>query len=306
MTESDLGQFYRARGIADPDVITDDRRCMQCGHELRGLRVGDPCPECGRRALRSRASGLNQAPIGVLHRLNTALSLTLLGWIVGMALWLWCYYGLIRFEFTGPVLGILMLALVIPAVALVTAAWNEVEPPPFQILKSNTSMMRLLLVAASLGLGLLVILRSPWAPRAELGTMIAVVTFTSLAWVGLQAMGCLLFRRIAAEGGDGNLSDRYWNLSWGLGLCIAFISPFIAFTQHIGGTPMCCNSGYLVVIAFFVIQIVFAVSTLRLRSIVKWAIRYRGQYEGKTVEMIERIETARRIGDAESTALTRE
>lgn len=306
MADSDVDHFYRARGIADPDVITDDRRCIQCGYQLRGLKIGNTCPECGRRVLRDRFSGLNEVPIRILLQLRTALSLALLSWIVGMALWLWCYYGLLRFEFAGPVLGGLMVVLALPAVVIATAAWNEVEQPPAEIWKSITSMMRLVVALALVGLALLVFLRSPWAPRASLGTMIAVVTATSLMWVGLQAMGCLLFRRIAAEGGDSHLADRYWNLSWGLGLCIAFISPFIAFTQNVGGTPMCCNSGYLVVIGFFVIQIFFAVSTLRLRSIVKWAIRYRGQYEGKTAEMIERIEAARRIGDAESTALTRE
>jgi predicted Zn-ribbon and HTH transcriptional regulator len=64
--------------------LTEDHKCSNCGYNLKTLRIGDPCPECGskitpttreqqlvRRLLRSRWSG----PFGIAAIALFALSL---------------------------------------------------------------------------------------------------------------------------------------------------------------------------------------------------------------------------------------
>jgi hypothetical protein len=308
MAEQPSAHFYRSRGIAEPDVINDDRRCLQCGRALKGLRVGDECPGCGRRVLRDRATGLNEAPIPILQRLRAALTLTLFSWTAGMALWFWCYYGF--WSNAGPVLAGLLSIVVIPAVLIVTEAWNALERSPDQPLLSMTTLLRFALGAAVVLLGVLLFAESSLTPAPSRELVLTLVAVTSFVWIGLQAIACLVFSRIAAEGGDSKLGDRYFNLSWALGLAVSFISPYLAVTQAMqarsGLVPVCCMSGYLVIIGFFVAQIMFIVSAVQLRAVVNWAIRYRDQYNRKTAEMAERIEEARRAGEGEGTVYVRE
>lgn len=308
MSEHPSADFYRARGLADPDLITDDRRCLQCGEALRGKRVGEACPTCGRRVLRHRASGLNELPVPVLLRLRGGLTLALLSWLGGMALWLWSYYGVWRKA--GPVIAGAFSALVIGAAIQLTRAWGAAESPPNELWRNILVWVRGLLIIAIVLLGVHFFAQSPMTPNPSREVTLGVLSVAAFTWIALQAAGCLLYARVAAEGGDPRLGDRCFNLAWALGLTVAFMSPYLAVTQLIqsrsGVVPVCCLSGYLVVIAFFVAQVMFAAATIRLRSIVNWAIRYRDQYEYKTAAMIDRIEEARRAGDGDGTAFVRD
>jgi len=46
MSRTAAGYFGRASS-SQPEVITGDRECEACGYNLRGLREGGRCPECG-------------------------------------------------------------------------------------------------------------------------------------------------------------------------------------------------------------------------------------------------------------------
>jgi hypothetical protein len=70
-------------------IIAEDRPCRRCGYNIRGLRVGGRCPECGtavRVVGRPRGeAAINDAPIEHLHALRTGSLLMLLGGPVGTA-----------------------------------------------------------------------------------------------------------------------------------------------------------------------------------------------------------------------------
>ncbi len=307
MAQTAADQFYRSRGQTGADLIDDDRRCIQCGYALRGLRFGAACPECGRRILRASGTGLNGAPPDVLASLQLALTLILPAWAAGMAVWMWCYYGLLMKQ--GLILAACMLVPAAAAVLLFTGAWNRFEEPPLQMHRSLTAMLRLVMALSAFGLILVALVLNPWKPSSSPTLILPVVSITAFAWVGMQALSCLLLARVADAGGDSRLADRFRNLSWALGLCIAFISPYVAILQTIqyrsGAVPLCCMGGYLVVVGFAFAQVFYAISMLRVLSLVRWAISYRRRFEGKTAEMIERIEAARQ-GGGESTALVRD
>ena len=70
-------------------IIAEDTPCRRCGYNVRGLRAGGRCPECG-TALRvgGRPRGeaeINTAPIEYLHTLRKGSLLMLLGGPVGTA-----------------------------------------------------------------------------------------------------------------------------------------------------------------------------------------------------------------------------
>lgn len=66
-----------------PDYVIDDRPCVSCGYNLKGLRTRDNCPECGRPISRRRrgqrgSESLVQAPIGWLQAFKYAAVLLMI------------------------------------------------------------------------------------------------------------------------------------------------------------------------------------------------------------------------------------
>ena len=40
-------KYLKYRAALERRPVEDDRQCDQCGYNLRGLRFGGRCPECG-------------------------------------------------------------------------------------------------------------------------------------------------------------------------------------------------------------------------------------------------------------------
>jgi hypothetical protein len=69
----------------EPDLITRNWSCEQCGHNLRGQRVGDACPQCGHLQLQRPApAGTEGYARWLVRRLeNTSASKT---WLVTLGI----------------------------------------------------------------------------------------------------------------------------------------------------------------------------------------------------------------------------
>ncbi|MBC7834382.1 MAG: hypothetical protein H7Y88_04685 [Phycisphaerales bacterium] len=65
--------------------VNEDRACIGCGYNLKGLKVSGKCPECGRAIRKAKVSysaqQLVRAPLGYLTRLRFASTLLLWGFI---------------------------------------------------------------------------------------------------------------------------------------------------------------------------------------------------------------------------------
>ena len=80
--------------LDDTPVVTEAMPCRKCGYDLRGLRFGSKCPECGQvitRLTRRAESMLGDAPRAYLHRLMVGFVLMGVG---GAGYWMLLVVGL--------------------------------------------------------------------------------------------------------------------------------------------------------------------------------------------------------------------
>lgn len=303
-----VDEYYTSRGLAAPGVIGDDRSCIACGYALRGLREGQRCPECGRPILAIRAEGLAEAQTAHLRRLARALLPGVLAWAGAMLLWFWVFYGLLGSVIVYVAAFTVVCALL--SIFGVTAVWPQIHSPRHRAEHRLPAALRGVLLAAIALTGALLLVRTRWNSPIGPGALIALAAFVALAWLGLQTLACLLLRQVAIAGHDDALGDRFWNISWAIGLCAAFWAPFFALTQIIqtrsGFVPVCCMSGYLVAIGLLAAQLFFAHSLLQVRAMVRWSLRYREQFDDKTRRMMKRVEEGRQVGESGGTALARD
>ena len=84
--------------IAADAIVGDDRPCLRCGYNLRGIGVAGACPECGAPARYSlRSTLLKHSPPDYLRRLRVGARLAALGLIL-LAL-SWCLQPVTFFAF---------------------------------------------------------------------------------------------------------------------------------------------------------------------------------------------------------------
>lgn len=80
----------KARSSDHPnDLITKERACERCGYDLRGLKVGDRCSECG-AVIRSTKSGkdsdsINTCSMEYLRKIHAGAWLAMVGFVIFLA-----------------------------------------------------------------------------------------------------------------------------------------------------------------------------------------------------------------------------
>jgi len=304
----DTGQFFRERGLQKPGLIEDDRCCLGCGYQLRGLREGHRCPECGRPITALQGQGLSEVPTGLLRRLARMLALGWLAWATGMAMWFWIYYGWFfrALYMLAPMMIIFNLTAILGGIRV----WSAIEESQTLAQRRVLTATRWLVAVGSVLLVLLVVARTLWTGVMLGGAFVGLATLTALCWLGVQTLACTLLQRLAIAGHDNQLADRLGNVIWAIGLSGAFVTPFFGVTQMLvlrsGVAPTCCWGGYLFVVGLLIAQVVFCHALLRLHGMVRWSIKYRNQYDAKTARMVDRIDQARTRDGGESPVFIRD
>ena len=84
----------RLRPPADAPYVGTDRACVRCGYNLKGLKVSENCPECGRPIRPKRPGSLSDqnmiyAPLGYLRTLALGTHFYLAGFITLVISWMW-------------------------------------------------------------------------------------------------------------------------------------------------------------------------------------------------------------------------
>ena len=193
-------------------IVAEDRPCRRCGYNVRGLRLGGRCPECG-TALgvggRPRgAAAINDAPVEHLSSLRTGSLLMLVGGPVGTA----AFVAAVQAEqlvsgnaFTRPI-GLIATA---GFLAWAVGAWLVHSPTPSpQVTKARSpwrTTNRLLAFAPAVTCGCLHVQLS-FGPRLEWLIAAAFMLLVSLA--GFLSF-CYYASSLCEWAGDDDTAERF-------------------------------------------------------------------------------------------------
>jgi len=288
-------------------TIAEDRPCRRCGYNIRGLRVGGRCPECGtavRVVGRPRGeAAINDAPIEHLHALRTGSLLMLLGGPVGTA----AFVVAIQTEqvsngnaFTASIGLVATLGLLAWAVG----AWMVHSPAPSPRTaeaRSGWQMTNRLLAFAPVVTCVCLYMQLFLGPRLEWLIAAAIMLLVSLA--GFLSF-CYYASSLCLWAGDDETAERFrvsgfvaiiGGILFGLGFSGTLV--FIIFNgAGVLSIPAACVTGLLTIYCTWgVIRCLYA-----LHANFRWAITNRFDSMDADVRIADRIR--RRIEENQSDA----
>ncbi len=275
-------KYLKYRAALERRPVEGDRQCDLCGYNLRGLRFGGRCPECGTtiRYRRDPTLWFDELPLRLIRRFQRSCLLATVTLFGMMAL------AVVRFQAAPPGSGTTLLA----GIGLwVYAAWRLTEP--FDHPR-----------AASLGLGRLSRLRRAarllqFAWLVFGGAAAAARPGLFLLWAaGLPAVAglvCLVLYlgRIASWVRD-EFAEKAFDLSvWGtvLGAGLLFIILGLGFAM--GGLQIYVVPFMLVLsLGLTVVSLLaFPVGLLSLGRSVGWSARHARARQARSSEVAKRM-----------------
>jgi len=212
-------RFLEARAAAAAPPIDHDRFCRRCGFNLRGLKPGGACPECGRPIPAAERAGDDDPyldlPEDPRARVRRGLRLAAIVLVVA-ALAKWCYLVPGAFAWTPELKAVyrsanaaLACAWVLVVAAMLPAGWAAIDP--------RYRRARRWIIGGSLGwipgcLALAVLAWTRAAPNPPalggLETLLAIVGDGGRFLGGLAAVGLFLVHERAAELGGLEVERR--------------------------------------------------------------------------------------------------
>jgi predicted RNA-binding Zn-ribbon protein involved in translation (DUF1610 family) len=299
------------------ELIVDDRACVTCNYDLKGLRTGQKCPECGtviKGGRARRSDSLTDAPLGYLRALRLG-ALMMAGGSVGACLFTFLTYASQNVFVSLAALGaagawwagvwiVTSKERHNPAAGKAPADGAHVLRVVNRVLQSGWVVAVLLLVVACF-----VRLSAVQARAAATGALNSSNPFFSLStlagnleWVhGLVLPVCLLtlipvalhVGRIAQWAEDDELKTRMVLVAWGIGIGgpLGWFGMAIAKTMPSGLALVFAVGrvfGLLMLIASWV---AFLWGMLTLASIAAWAVANavtRIESEGRLAERLAR------------------
>lgn len=268
-----------------PTIILGDRACIDCGYNLRGLKIGGVCPECG-RSIEAKKSAprysdqLVQAPIGWLEAFSMGALLMFLA-ALGLVI-----MTIALLFYSGPVM-VLIIGFI--SLAWFGGVWLVTRPRPMlaatvvntRLEWSGARVAARLTQAcwplASIGILLAVVLRQGAAPGAAVGVASVSGSLLGLVALGGLAPLCVMLARIAEWAEDSSLAQGFRGSASTLGVCgiIIGLAVFQSFTGvltgFLGGFLGAVQAGFFVLLAFFP-PAYFLLCLFRLQHMARWAV----------------------------------
>jgi hypothetical protein len=307
----------------DSVTVLEDRECPGCGYNLRGLKLGGRCPECGRTISGGQARGrflddLSRAPMRYLGTLRAGLALASVG--------LMLFTAAIVARFAGAVPGPVAMAAAGAALALwafgvhrATTKRVRTEQTAPDALLDSTRLRRAARIGAFFPLGALLftalaalagaVLVAPAGQPAGTnpsgGSLVLLVGMAGLAAIGwlaaffaLAPLGAYL-SALADWAGEEGAAGRLRGACWAILLCgsLAVVLAGVALLP-LGLQGLAAFLLPWLVLASGLGGLVVLVSILQLLRSVLWAIRNQRFTAGSFERTLER--KARRFADAEA------
>ncbi len=277
-------KYLKYRAALERRPIEDDRQCDQCGYNVKGLKFGGRCPECGTpiRYRRDPTLWFDELPLTLIRRFQRSCLLATVTLFGMMAL------AVVRLQAASPGFGTALLA----GIGLwVYAAWRLTVP--FDHPR-----------AVSLGLGRLSRLRRAarllqlaWLFFAGAVAVAAASKWLSLFWaagpVGVAGLVCLVLYlgRIASWVRD-DFAEKAFDLSvFGtvLGAGLSLIIPGLGLAM--GGFAINFVPFMLVFsLGLTVVSLLaFPVGLLSLSRSVGWSARHARARQARSREVDQRM-----------------
>lgn len=284
-----------ANFTAADEVIAFDRPCPKCDYNLRGLRFGGRCPECGHPIQRGRGStrfadNLTDAPLAYLRTLRAGFGLMALGSLAGVAAFL-----TLPLAPSEAVRAALYAVVFVASMAWWAGLYLVTAPRPLDRETIPDAILESAALAAASRWGqaswvlAAVALAGAGYASAPFGFGFAVAA-AALAFVGLLGLVPLAVRlsSLADWAGDTGLGNRLRTAACG----IAFGGTLFAIGQLAGLTGW-APAGVLRLLGMLMFwlavlgYLLFLVSVLQLAHMAVWAIR----------NAVNAMETTLRIAD---------
>ena len=277
-------KYLKYRAALERRPIEGDRQCDQCGYNVKGLRFGGRCPECGTpiRYRRDPTFWFDELPLTLIRRFQRSCLLATVTLLGMMAL------AVVRLQAATPGSGTALLA----GIGLwVCAAWRLTEP--FDHPR-----------AASLGLGRLSRLRRAarwlqlaWLVFGGVGAVAAALPGLALLWatglMGVAGLVCLVLYlgRIASWVRD-EFAEKAFDLSvlgTVLGAGLSLIILGLGFTM--GGWRIFVVPFMLVLsLGLMVVSLLaFPVGLLSLSRSVGWSVHHARARQARSGEVAQRM-----------------
>jgi len=282
--------------------------CRGCGYDLKGLRKGDRCPECGKaiepaRRPMSKHDNLAEAPRGYLTRLRVScllMSVSAIGVICLFLVDLVLAQGAAQIVARSIGLGVM--------IAWPAGVWGVTAPRRSAVVSEETTrreqrvvrwitrwsqmclpVVTLFLLAQAVGaLGS--------TPQWALNVLEGVITgLVVAALIGTITLAVVL-ANLAQWANDEDLSERFWFSVWAL----AAGALFLVFQPLVRAAFAFLNisllGAFLMVLAglgFIAGMIVYAVGLVQLSRQAKWAISSAKRLDERRARDAERLAAAR-------------
>lgn len=270
------------------NVVTDgesrQQNCPRCGYDLRGIANGRACPECGRIVSNKESKNiLDDIDTPYLQRVRFGLRLIALSWPLCVLPWpISVFVKIERVQLFG-MLAIGMLMAIIGV--LLIASRTEAQRNAGVSARSKLDLVLMFSVLAKtlLAFGAFAFV---WAnPLKELAGSIGFTMF--LLFFAWQAVFCIKAQRLCDLVGDEPLGREFWGLMWAIA-CIGSIGG-PGGAAVLGQTIMVpCLVLLVFTLGIIIAEFGFAVNTWRLAGRFTWAVRYHYDVEARNARLREK------------------
>lgn len=283
-------------------VILTDRACPVCEYNLRGLRVGMRCPECG-HPVKSISAVLEEnftdAPIGYLKSLRFAFAL-MLGGFLGTTLSILIVSEFSQLAARGAALGC--------AGAWWLGVYIATEPrrrsdAPAGASANERRVLRAVNRATQGGWVVWLLIQILISTRLTAGTTphtVAMVAATVVSLVALVGLVPLLIHLMdfAHWSGNSELADRLRLCAWGLGIfgSLQLLTPAIGAAAQVTSGILALPFAMLILVLPFTLflflasEVLFLVCLFQLWHSARWAVRNWASAREKERRQRERAE----------------
>ncbi|MBL1217788.1 MAG: hypothetical protein D8M59_09865 [Planctomycetes bacterium] len=299
MSQFNSEKYWQFHGLSGQRELDKDTPCASCGYNLKGLKYGAVCPECGTPMLVPRRGGeFVHAPDSYLLRMSRGLMCLMLAWA--------CLFGVMVVGFWFQVTPSGRLALLATGTVLAVLGCHLLDcrrPNEARATKIWLDASRLAFISSLVYAGLeLICAMAAWQAVASgggspmLATIAVICGVVSIfALIGTQACVTMWLRNVSMEAQDTRLSEAFGHQWWGfviLGglMCLsAVIFTWLRATQG-GSMPVLCLGCYFPSLFVLLLEVWWVWTVLRLKRVCTWAIRYQAFDAGRADRDRERGE----------------